>query len=136
MKLLKDGTLLLTLGLLMAMPLCAQEKEIPWESIFNGKDLTGWRLTSPNAASGWSVQDGVLTNHPDQEEGKPHKRYGNLRTEREFEDFNLTLETRVPEGGNSGIYLRGIYEVQVANTFFTLSCVQSSLPASRSTWNW
>ena len=52
-----------------------------------------------------------------QEVGIPHKNFGNLRTEREFEDFNLTLEVNVPAGSNSGIYLRGIYEVQVADTF-------------------
>jgi hypothetical protein len=85
--------------------------------LLNGKDLSGWRLTSPNAASGWSVQDGILINRPVQEEGKPHKSYGNLRTDREFEDFNLTLETRVSARQNSGIYLRGIYEVQVADTY-------------------
>lgn len=84
--------------------------------LFNGRDLTGWKLVNPDRPSGWSVEDGVLTNRTVQEEGKPHKPYGNLRTEAEFEDFNLTLETRVPPGGNSGIYLRGIYEVQVADT--------------------
>ncbi|MFZ2639430.1 MAG: DUF1080 domain-containing protein, partial [Verrucomicrobiia bacterium] len=56
-----------------------------------------------------------LVNDAPQEPGK-HKGYANLRTEREFEDFRLTLEVRVPKGGNSGIYLRGIYEVQVADT--------------------
>lgn len=86
-------------------------------TLFNGKDLTGWRLTNPKQASGWSVQDGVLINRPVQEDGKPHVSYGNLRTEQEFEDFKLTLETRVPKGGNSGIYLRGIYEVQVAESY-------------------
>lgn len=86
-------------------------------TLFNGKDLTGWRLTSPNQVNGWSVQDGVLVNRPEKEEGKPGRSYGNLRTEREFEDFNLKIETRVPKGGNSGIYLRGIYEVQVADTY-------------------
>jgi hypothetical protein len=85
--------------------------------LLNGQDLTGWKLTSPGQVNGWSVKDGVLINRPEQEEGKPHKSYGNLRTEKEFEDFNLTLETRVPKGGNSGVYLRGIYEVQVADTF-------------------
>ena len=40
-----------------------------------------------------------------------------LRTDREFEDFNLTLEARLAKGGNSGVYLRGIYEVQVADTY-------------------
>ncbi|MBU6400285.1 MAG: DUF1080 domain-containing protein, partial [Verrucomicrobia bacterium] len=86
-------------------------------TLFNGKDLTGWRLTNPNQVSGWSVQDGLLVNRPVQEEGQPHKSYGNLRTDREFEDFNLTLETRLSKGGNSGVYLRGIYEVQVEDSY-------------------
>jgi hypothetical protein len=85
--------------------------------LFNGRDLEGWRLTHPGQVNGWSARDGVLVNLPSQVEGQPRKSYGNLRTEREFEDFNLTLETRVPEKGNSGIYLRGIYEVQVADTY-------------------
>ena len=41
------------------------------------------------------------------------KHFGNLRTDAEFEDFNLKLEVRTLAGSNSGIYLRGIYEVQV-----------------------
>ncbi len=87
--------------------------------LFDGKDLNGWRLTDPNAVNGWSVKDGVLNNNPVQEEGqgKPHKNYGNLRTDTEFEDFNLKLETKLPKDGNSGVYLRGIYEVQVADTY-------------------
>jgi hypothetical protein len=85
--------------------------------LLNGKDLTGWRLTKPDAVSGWSVKDGVLVNVVSQEEGKPHKAYGNLRTDQVFEDFNLTLETRVAKGGNSGVYLRGIYEVQVMDSY-------------------
>jgi hypothetical protein len=85
--------------------------------LLNGKDLTGWRLTDPKALSGWSMKDGVLANKVSQEEGKPHKNYGNLRTDQVFEDFNLKLETRLAKGGNSGVYLRGIYEVQVADTY-------------------
>jgi hypothetical protein len=85
--------------------------------LFNGQNLDGWKLTSPGAASGWSVENGILINRPVQEEGKPHKNYGNLRTEQEFEDFNLTLETRVGKGQNSGIYLRGIYEIQVCDSY-------------------
>ncbi len=94
--------------------------------LFNGRDLTGWRLLESGAANGWSVQDGVLINRPVQEEGKPHKHYGNLRTDREFEDFNLTLEVNVPKRGNSGIYLRGIYEIQVADSY--------GRPPIRTTW--
>jgi hypothetical protein len=86
-------------------------------SLFNGRDLTGWRLTDPNAVSGWSAKDGLLVNEVVQEEGKPHKAFGNLRTIQEFEDFNLKLETRVAKGGNSGVYIRGIYEVQVMDSY-------------------
>ncbi len=86
-------------------------------SLFNGHDLSGWKLTQPNAVNGWSVQDGVLLNRPTQEEGKPHKAYGNLRTDAEFTDFRLTLETRLTKDSNSGVYLRGIYEVQVFDSY-------------------
>jgi hypothetical protein len=50
-------------------------------------------------------------------EGKPHPDTANLRTIREFEDFNLRLEVNPPPGCNSGVYLRGIYEVQVLDSF-------------------
>lgn len=82
--------------------------------LFNGKDLGGWRLVNPQDASAWSVQDGKLVNRPDKSTGK---HFGNLRTEKEFGDFRLTLEANVPRNGNSGIYLRGLYEVQVADSF-------------------
>jgi len=85
--------------------------------LFNGKNLDGWRLTDQNQVNGWRVENGELINDPVQEEGKPHKNYGNLRTEKEFEDFNLQIEVNVPPKGNSGIYLRGIYEVQVTDSY-------------------
>lgn len=83
-------------------------------TLFNGKDLSGWRLLEGGAANGWRVESGHLVNRPDKASGK---HYGNLRTEKEFEDFNLKLEARVPAKGNSGIYLRGMYEIQVADSF-------------------
>ncbi len=85
--------------------------------LFDGKNLDGWKLTNPNQTSGWSVEDGVLINRPVQQEGKPHISYGNLRTVAEFEDFNLKLQVKVPPKGNSGVYLRGIYEVQVSDSY-------------------
>jgi hypothetical protein len=85
--------------------------------LFNGKNLDGWKLTNPDNANGWSVQDGILVNNPIQREGTRHISYGNLRTAAEFEDFNLKLETNVAENGNSGVYLRGIYEIQVSNSY-------------------
>jgi hypothetical protein len=86
-------------------------------TLFNGKDLTGWRLINEKQKNGFSVVNGVLTNDPVQVEGAPHVSYGNLRTDQEFEDFNLKLEVNVPAGSNSGVYLRGMYEVQVVDSY-------------------
>jgi hypothetical protein len=85
--------------------------------LFGGDNMDAWKLVEPDAANGWSVKDGLLCNVQAQEEGKPHKNYGNLRTVAEFEDFMLHAETRLPKEGNSGIYLRGIYEVQVEDSY-------------------
>jgi hypothetical protein len=81
--------------------------------LMNGKDLTGWRLLK-EADNGWSVVDGVLQNRVVKAKDK---HFGNLRTDAEFEDFNLKTEVRTQEGSNSGIYLRGIYEVQIMESF-------------------
>ena len=78
--------------------------------------LEGWELTDPHQQSAWRVENGVLINDiPQDNDHKIH--YGNLRTVQEFEDFNLTLEVNVIKGGNSGIYLRGVYEVQVQDDY-------------------
>jgi len=82
--------------------------------LLNGKDLTGWRLLKEGADNGWSVVDGMLQNRVVKAKDK---HFGNLRTDAEFEDFNLKTEVRTQEGSNSGIYLRGIYEVQVMESF-------------------
>lgn len=84
--------------------------------LLNGKDMSGWKVMNEKAPNCWSVADGLLSNRVAGPDGK--KQHGtNIRTEREFEDFNLKTDVRVPQGGNSGIYLRGIYEVQVAESF-------------------
>jgi hypothetical protein len=87
-------------------------------SLFNGKDLSGWKPKEDKVESAWKVEGGVLSNLvPKHEPGTPAKRTANLRTEKEFEDFNLKLEVNVPAGSNSGVYLRGIYEIQVFDSF-------------------
>ena len=74
------------------------------EPLFNSKDLAGWEPTDPAAANHWIVQNGELVNET---------KGANLRTIRKFEDFKLHIEFNCPDGGNSGIFLRGRYEVQV-----------------------
>jgi hypothetical protein len=85
--------------------------------LFDGTSLDAWKLTNPRQKSGWSIEERILTNRPVQRKGERHISYGNLRTKEEFEDFNLKLEVNVPKRGNSGIYLRGIYEVQVNDSY-------------------
>jgi hypothetical protein len=84
--------------------------------LFNGTDLSGWKLTNPRAKSAWSAENGILVNSPAPRGSGPRVHYGNLRTVEQFEDFRLTLEVNVPPRGNSGVYLRGIYEVQVMDS--------------------
>jgi hypothetical protein len=86
-------------------------------ALFNGKDLTGWKVKESNMKSAWTVENGTLANTPPPHApGTPAVRTANLQTERQFEDFNLKLEVNVPKGSNSGVYLRGIYEIQVMDS--------------------
>lgn len=85
--------------------------------LFNGKDLAGWSLVNPDQKNGFMVEDGTLINNPVQPEGGEYVSFGNLRTDATYEDFRLTLEVNVPEGSNSGVYLRGIYEIQVMDSY-------------------
>lgn len=73
------------------------------EPLFNGKDLAGWEVDDPSKTY-WSAQNGELVNE---------KGGANIHTTRKFDDFKLHIEYNCPQGGNSGVYLRGRYEVQV-----------------------
>ena len=68
---------------------------------------------------GWSVKDGVLMNRVKRtKDGKRDGASANLKTKRaDFLDFKLSYDVRVLPGCNSGVYLRGIYEIQVADTY-------------------
>jgi hypothetical protein len=83
--------------------------------LFNGVDLTGWKLINPRKINGWKVKDGELVNETPKKTFDAFAPYGNLRTERTFGDSKLTIEFNVPPGGNSGIYVRGAYEAQVVD---------------------
>ncbi len=72
-------------------------------NLFNGFDLKGWHATGKNQ---WVVERGVL---------KSPASGANLVSDEKFMDFKLHAEFRYQENGNSGIYLRGRYEVQIAD---------------------
>ncbi|MCI0487602.1 MAG: DUF1080 domain-containing protein [Blastocatellia bacterium] len=77
-------------------------------SLFNGSDLKGWKMRNPNAPGVWEVKDGAMVNAP---------RSTDIITERKFTDFKLHVEFKMVEKSNSGVYLRGRYEVQVQDDF-------------------
>jgi hypothetical protein len=86
--------------------------------LFDGRSLAGWRVLESDRKNAWVIADGVLDNRPPAEvPGQPRVRTANLRTERDFEDFNLRLDVNVPARSNSGVYLRGLYEVQVLDSY-------------------
>ncbi|MGF1584863.1 MAG: DUF1080 domain-containing protein [Bacteroidales bacterium] len=86
-------------------------------NLFNGTDLSGWKLTNESQVNGFKVVDGVLFNDVARKPGEPRVNYGNLQTVEEFGDFNLKLEVNLPAGSNSGVYLRGMYEIQVVDSY-------------------
>lgn len=72
-------------------------------SLFDGKSLDGWKPLG-RRESQWRAVNGILQNA---------NSGANLVTSQTFDDFKLHLEFRVPKGANSGVYLRGRYELQV-----------------------
>ena len=68
-----------------------------WKPLFNGKDLTGWQPIG-GAATSWHVEDDML--YCSGGGG------GWLSTDKEYANFELELEFRLPPGGNSGVFLR------------------------------
>ncbi len=83
------------------------------QALFNGKDLTGWEPIGNVSNNKWIARDGELVNDNPEVPGQRNPGAANIKTTAKFQDFKLHIEVNCPEGGNSGIYLRGRYEVQV-----------------------
>ncbi len=91
-------------------PALKRERPPRWgepAELFNGKDLAGWKPRR-GGQPGWEVKGGLLVN------ARPGD---DLVTEKAFADFRLHAEYRYPRGSNSGLYLRGRYEVQIEDDF-------------------
>ncbi len=68
------------------------------KKLFNGKNLDGWTI---HGTEKWYVEDGILVC-----ESGPDKGYGYLSTNREYQDFELTLKFKQETNGNSGVFIR------------------------------
>jgi hypothetical protein len=120
--------LLLAAGLLAS----AEEKkaDAQGQTLFNGKDLTGWKLIDPKAAdrSKWSVAGGVKLKAAMPAQFEPEPGTGvllnggdghglNLVSDQMHGDCELHVEFNVSKGSNSGVYFMGRYEVQIFDSY-------------------
>jgi hypothetical protein len=76
--------------------------------LFNGKDLSGWHALVTTAPMKWTVESGVLKNAPPTTD---------IVSDQNFWNFDLHVEFRIIEHSNSGIGLRGRYEIQVLEDY-------------------
>jgi hypothetical protein len=103
-----------------------------WRPLFNGKDLKGWNFRNPRAEQVWVVCDSVRLDPADPARLLPvgtggsagsvllcggAGRGSDIMTAERFQDYQLHLEFTVPQGSNSGVYNRGLFEIQVFDSF-------------------
>jgi hypothetical protein len=83
--------------------LTANEKKDGWKLLFDGKSTTGWRGAYKDKfpEGGWKVNDGTLT--IEKADGRESRNAGDIVTNDEFTNFELTFEFRLTEGANSGL---------------------------------
>lgn len=76
--------------------------------LFNGTSMDAWDVQNKSKPSGWSIVDGAMTN-------VPHA--NNLISKQKFQDYKIHAEYKLEQNSNSGIYIRGRYELQVLDDF-------------------
>jgi len=94
-------------------PVIADKDDGSWTeatpiNLFNGKNLDGWKPLNPSTEMKWSVVDGVLRNAPPTTD---------IISEQKFWNFALHVDFRIVEHSNSGIGLRGRYEIQILDDY-------------------
>jgi hypothetical protein len=88
------------------------ERQRKWSQpvqIFDGKSLAGWGPRDAKRRFGWSVREGAMVNAPPGDQ--------DVVSEQQFRDFKLHVEFSLAERSNSGIYLRGRYELQLVDDY-------------------
>lgn len=117
-------------------PMVARAADAPsaegWRPLFDGKGLSGWKFRNPDAKKVWVACDDVRLDPADPARllpvgsgGGPDAvllcgedgRGSDIMTEQNFNDYELHLEFTVPKGSNSGVYNRGLFEIQVFDSF-------------------
>lgn len=107
MKILFLPGLLISLISLASIP---AETPPKWTSLFDGKTIKGWHSYHKDAVVGWNVEDGTMT---------PDGTGGDLVTDREYENFELEFEFKIPKGSNSGVVYKVIDSPDIKTTYMS-----------------
>ena len=110
-----------------------------WEPLLNRTDLTGWKACDPSAKNEWFTATAVRFERflgPTQLHGRPAPggtilngptgRTANLCTDRTFGDVEVYLEFMLAKGSNSGVYLHGLYEIQIFDSWGSIDAMTTS----------
>ena len=109
---------------LVAAQASAQAAEKPWVSLFDGKDLSGWKA---NGAEKWVVDDGAILGQ------STVGKYGYLTTEKTYRNFNLRLRFKCETDGNSGVFTRSRITGESPNTGPDIEGMQVEVDPTRHT---
>ena len=81
-----------------------------WTSLFDGKTIKGWHSYHKEGVVGWYVEDGAMT---------PDGTGGDLVTDKEYENFDLEFEFKIPKGSNSGVVYKIIDNPDIKTTYMS-----------------
>ncbi len=99
-------------AVLLPLAAFAADDEKDFKPLFNGNDFTGWHVRNEKAHNVWIVGNGVLKN-----DLKTGEHGVDLVTDAKYWNFTVRYEYMVPDGSNSGFYLRGRHELQILGDF-------------------
>lgn len=102
--------LLIETALLLLGTWLAPEKPGKWTSLFDGKSIKGWHSYHKDGIVGWYVEDGAMT---------PDGTGGDLVTDKEYENFELEFEFKIPKGSNSGVIYKVIDNPDIKTTYMS-----------------
>lgn len=98
--------------LLVVISAEAQSQKAKWVNLFDGKTISGWHNYNKSDADGWVIENGTLTNDGT---GKG----GDLTTDKEYENFELEFDFKIPPGSNSGVLYKVVESPEIKRTVFS-----------------
>ena len=96
-------------GLLLSV-LALASPPSKWTSLFDGKTIKGWHSYHKDGVVGWYVEDGAMT---------PDGTGGDLVTDKEYENFELEFEFKIPKGSNSGVVYKVVDSPDIKSTYMS-----------------